>query len=361
MLHAVSERLEAVARAARDWRDPEHPPRADAVERTLDAPNRFTEKALAFAVNAAAHGLTPDRLRDWMGDRQAAQARTVAVAPAGETPLSGLRAVLAVGLAGHRCRLVRPEASPALVPAFIEAVEQEEEGERFFTATECAEAAFDEADAAIGAAGGLGGSEDENDAQAAFARRCEANGIPPERRWWRAASCSVAVLDGNESEEARDGLAEDALLDEGGGPAGVRLVWAPAGTAPDRYFEAMARFRAVFPAHPDTPGALQMQQAFLDARDQSHAHGEGLEFLVSRGAPEVQPGAGHLRWAEYDALADVEAWLETHADRVHAVVARLPLAGRIAASFPAREPGVVHRQFLEAPGAEEPARFAAEL
>jgi hypothetical protein len=355
-------RLEAVARAARAWRDPEHSARADAAERTLDAPNRFTEEALAFAVNAAMHRLTPERLRDWMGERPGAEKeRMVAVIPAGETPLAGLRAVLAVLLAGHRCRFRSPEASPALVPAFAEAIQQQTGA--FFTATERAEAAFDGAEAAIGADGGSGADSGADEARAAFEHRCEAAGIPPERRRWCGAGFSVAVLDDSEDEEARDGLAEDVLLYEGGGPAGVRLVWAPAGAAPDAYLEAMARFRAVFPAHPDTPGALQMQQAFLDARDQSHAHGEGLEFLVSRGAPEVQARPAHLRWAEYETLADVEAWLEAHAEAVHAVVARPPLAGRLApsASLPTCAPGTVHRQLLKAPGAEELAAFACGL
>ena len=56
-------------------------------------------------------------------------------------------------------------------------------------------------------------------------------------------------------------------------------------------------------------GGLAMQRALLEAVDASHAYGEGLEFLVSRGEPEVQ-SPGHLRWAEYDDIADVNAWLD---------------------------------------------------
>ena len=342
--------VEAVAGAARDWRDPEHPARVEAVRRTLDAPNRFTEEALAFAVNAATHRLTPEALRAWWGERPAPTPCAVAVVPGeGGAPLAGLRAALAVVLAGHRCVFCSPEDAPAFVPAFAETVQQHGAGE-VFTTSASPKAAITRAEAALGG-GGSG-------AQGAFKRLCNAANLPPARRHWRGASFSVAVLDGEENEEAREGLAEDALLYEGRGRESVRLVWAPAGTAPDAYLGAMAHFRAVFPAHPDTPGALQMQKAFLDARDQPYAHGEGLEFLMSRGTPEVQ-APGHLRWAEYDALGEVQQWLDAHAVDVHAVVALSTLGGR--ASPPARPPGTVHRQVLDAAGTGSLLDFTAGL
>src|SRR5690625_7069703 len=63
----------------------------------------------------------------------------------------------------------------------------------------------------------------------------------------------------------------------------------------------MAAFRGVFPAHEKTPGSLKMHQAMLAAVEHPHAYGEGLEFLVSKGPPEVQI-PGHVRWSEYDDL-----------------------------------------------------------
>lgn len=354
--HAL-ERLQAVARAARAWRNPEHEARAEAVGQTLEAPNRFTEEALAFAVNAATHRLTEERLTAWLGERTApAKPRTVAVAPGEEgAPTAGLRAALAVWLAGHRCVFCPPEASPALVPRFL-ATLQQETGEDPFATGPVLTDALDRADAAVG--GGDG------EARADFEARCAEAQIPPERRCWRVMAFTVAVLDGHEDGDAREGLAEDALLYEGRGRGSVRLVWAPAGMPPDPYLDAMARFRAVFPAHEDTAGALQMQKAFLEAQGQSHAHGEGLEFLVSRGAPEVQP-PGHLRWTEYDEQGEVHDGLDARGDRdespVHAVVARPALHERLAGPAPVVSPGTAHRRLLNAPGAGEVLDFAAGL
>ena len=110
----------------------------------------------------------------------------------------------------------------------------------------------------------------------------------------------------------------------------------------------MAHFRAVFPAHADTPGTLQMQQAFLEAGDQPHAYGEGLEFLVSRGAPEVQR-PGHLRWVEYDALPEVRTWITGHRADLECVVARPGMLDRVLGDVPAVSCGHVHRLPLEHP------------
>ncbi|PSQ99482.1 MAG: hypothetical protein BRD48_04205 [Bacteroidetes bacterium QS_9_68_14] len=358
--HAAG-RVRAVAGAARAWRDPDHDARAEAVQQTLDAPGRFTTEALAFAVNAATHALSAaERMRAWLGERSApAGTHVVAVAPSEEGgPLVGLRAALAAFLAGHRVVFRAPGASPALVPAFMQAARQraDEEGPAFATAPALPEA-LEQADAAIG-----GGDEE---ARASFEARCAEAQVPPERRRWRGPAFAVAVLDGHESDDEREELAEDALLYDGWGRRSVRLVWAPAGTDPDPYFQAMARFRAVFPVHEDTPGALQMQKAFLEARDEPHAHGDGLEFLVSRGAPQVQP-PGHVRWVEYDALGEVQGWLARHAARdgdpsVQAVLAREDVRERLdGVPAPAWPLGTAHRHVLEAPG-EGVLDFAAGL
>lgn len=342
-----SEQVAAVAEAARAWRDPDHPARAAAVEETLAAADLFTAEALAFAVNAAMHRLTPEALRAWTAE--ARRPCTVGVLPAGEEPLSGLQALLAVLLAGHRFLGVAPP-SALLVPAFAEEIHRRWKAmPASFTEEE--EAVFEQADALLG-------SGDE-EARASFGQRADAAGIPAARRWWEGEHFAVAVLDGEESEEEREGLAEDALLFAGRSGRSVRVVWAPAGLAPDRYLEAMAHFRAVFPPPPALPGTLEMQRAFLEAQGRSHAHGEGLEFLVSRGAPEVQP-PGHVRWAEYDALDDVRAWLGT-AERVSFVVARAPLAEALAPAWRCVRAGTVHRLPPGARGLEDIQAFLARL
>lgn len=172
--------------------------------------------------------------------------------------------------------------------------------------------------------------------------RCDSYGISEKRRLLRPTRLAIAVLDGHEDDDARGGIAEDVLLYEGGGHRRLALLWAPSDLSPDPYLEAMARFRGVFPAHEDTPGALQMQKAFLEARDEPRAYAEGLEFLVSKGAPEVLEPHGHIRWTEYDDLDEIDAWIEDHRDALCAVVARSSLHDQLPDVWPLRTPGGLH-------------------
>lgn len=310
--------IAALARTARRWRDPDHPARAEAVARTLAADNRFTAEATAFALNQQMHLLTPVALREWQGGRQTPALCTVGVLHPGNLPMVELQDFLAVVLAGHRYLGVCSSRSPFLMPAFVQEVQE----------------AFPEVPARFGtlddvwreATAVLATGSDETVADLAAA--CDAHGLPPARRLLRGHRYGVAVLDGRETAREREALAEDVWLHEGYGCRNVALVWAPAGTSPDSYLAAFAAFRGVFPTHPSTPGVLKMQQAFLQATGQPHAWGDGLAFLVSRGAPEPQR-PGHLRWAEYADLAEVQHWLEAHRHAVQVVVARPPVAERL--------------------------------
>ncbi len=311
-------RAEAIAEAAAAWRDPEHEARAEAVKKTLGAPNRFTEEALAFALNQPLHLLTPEAIRAWTAGREAAAPLTVGVLNAGNVPLAGLQDFLAVLLTGHRYLGSVSSKSPHLLPAFAEEIKRRAPG--LPAAFAEAEEVFAQADAIIAT------GTDETRAWASS--ECAAHGIPESRRLLRGHRFGVAVLDGEESADEREALAEDVLLHEGYGCRNAALVWAPKNLSPDPYLDALAAFRGVFPVHPEVPGTLQMQQAFLEATDQPHAYGEGLEFLVSRGAPEVQR-PGHLRWAEYAHLREAAGWLRENAQKLQLVLARDAVAERL--------------------------------
>ncbi|NBC18665.1 MAG: hypothetical protein GVY18_15280 [Bacteroidetes bacterium] len=332
----------AIAQAAARWRDPEHPPRAEAVAATLEADNRWTEEALAFAINQKMAALTEEALDAWIGEQTAARPRTVGVLAPGLVPLDALDDLLAARLLGHRVVCAPAAGSPALLPAFLDAVQRrlDDDPVQFETSG----TVLTLADGIIATA-----TFDEDDEPLRWVQtQCDLNGIAPSSRLLRGPCYTVAVLDGQESEEDREGLAEDALLFEGLGPRSVRLVWAPRGLDPDPYFDAFAQFRGVFPAHADTPGALQMQKAFLAAADAPHAYGEGLEFLISRGPPEVQ-SSGHIRWVAYDALPEVIEWMAGAADHLQNVVARAGVLDTVSGRVEGVLPGQMHRPALGQP------------
>lgn len=328
--------LEAIAAAAAEWQSPDHPPRAEAVSATLKAPNRFTEQAIAFAINQQMAELTVPALEDWVRGRWASRTQTVGVLNAGNIPLVGLQDLLAVVLTGHTYVGSLSSKSPHLMPAFVTEIRQHASDVPVTFVD--ADALFQHADALI--------ATGQHETIQWVADQCDTHGIPSNRRLLRGHRYGVAVIDGNEDEDEREQLAEDMLLHEGAGCRSVAIVWAPEELNPDPFLSAMARFRGVFPVHPDLPGTLQMQQAFLDATDQSHAYGEGLEFLLSRGAPEPQR-PGHIRWAEYEALDDVSAWLDEHEAGLQHVTARGDLARRLEVPMPIAPLGTAQRPSLD--------------
>ena len=346
-------RLGALVDVAARWREPDHPPREEAVAQTLDAPNRWTEEALDYALNRWMQAVTAEALSDWLEAPDVDGAScSVGVLHGDTEPLAGLRAALSVWASGHAYLGHVPEASPALLPALARAL-QARHGGIEATFVEDAETLLARADALV--------AQPSRDATAALRDRCDAHGLPASRRLLQPPRRAIAVLDGHEDDDARGGIAEDLLLYEGGGHRRLALLWAPSDLSPDAYLEAMARFRGVFPAHDDTPGALQMQRAFLEAQDDPHAFAAGLEFLVSRGAPEVPQPEGHLRWTEYDALDAVDAWIQEHHDRLCAVVARAPLHDQLPASWPLRTPGDLHLPPLDDAEGAAVARFVGGL
>lgn len=323
--------LEAVAGR---WTDPDHPPRAEAAERTLAADNPFTEASVAFDVNVAAALVAEGRLAAWVrsaGVRgEGAEAR-VAVLSGGRTPTEGLLEAAAAAVAGHAVLLEGPDASPALAQAFFDEVAEEAGQARVRVVAR--PAVLVGADAVLGLA--------NPDEQIAWSRAAERAGIAPERRLWMPAGWGVGVLDGRESRAELSGLAEDALLHEGATPRSVRLLWAPADLEPDPLLDTLAAFRATYPPHPRTEGRLRMPAAFLEATRQPMALGPG--FLVSKGDPAPQPGA-HLRWVPYVDLDDVTAWLRVQAPVGGFVATRPALAERMrAAGLPVLGFGDAHR------------------
>ena len=342
--------IDAIARTAEAWGEEDAPSRATAVQKTLEAPNRFTEEGLTHALNHQMGRLTREVLQIWLDDAWTDEARPVGVLSAGEVPLDGLRDLLAVWGTGHVPLVTTSEASPHLLPAFAHAATQHEPSLDIEFVEEGA--LFQRAEALL--------AQPPSDTLDAVHDQCEAHGIPPANRHIRPPVFSVGILDGQESEEEREDLAADMLLYEGMGRPRLALLWAPEGLSPDPYLEAMAQFRGAVPAHPDTPGALQMQQAFLEAKDVSHAYAVGLQFLVSRADPDVQP-PGHIRWTEYADLDDALDWIQDHPERLYSIVAREGLHDRLPPVAPVLGPGQVHGAPLDDEEGERTLRFLRRL
>lgn len=327
----LAKRMQRLRQLARQWQAPSFPERQAAVERALATSDFLTEEAAAFALNYQMHVLTEQALHRLVTELPPASGQRVLLWQADRAPLAGWEEALLLWLSEHRGTLLLSEPAATLVGALLQALEVE----TLQLGTEANLAQYlNEADVLLA----VGDETVHQQVQEALrqVRR------PPRNVRLLPLRYGVAVLDGQETPDELEGLAEDALLFEGVSSRNVRLLWAPESLQPDALLEALSLFRGVFPAHPATPGRLKMPQAWLKATGTPHAYGEGMEFLVSKGPPEVQ-APGHLRWVSYRRLDEVANWLRAHASELSVVVARAallqqlpPLPGRVV-------PGQAHR------------------
>lgn len=311
----AAETIRALAAVAERWADPDYAPRAEAVEATLGLDGgSFTYESITFAVNQTAAAMTAQALAAWHAGRASAEPLTVGVLHAGNVPFGEVQDFAAVLLAGHAYVGAVSSKSPHLLPAFARSVREEAPGlDVTFTNLD---GLFARAHAVLAT-----GSDETRDL---IQKRSEAAGIPPDLRLLRGHRYGAAVIDGRESPDERERLAEDVILHEGFGCRNVAVVWAPRGLDADPYFEAFAHARAVYPAPASTPARLKLPAAFLRATKQPHAALDGDGLLVSRGAPEPQT-PGHLRWTEYDDVSEAHRWIAANANHLQLVAARAGL------------------------------------
>lgn len=369
----ISRRAEILTSVAQDWRQPEHPPRESAVHDLIHGENTFTAEATAFALNQLMASVTPDALRDIAeaadaGTESPRDERGVLLEHSDQTPTSGVRELWVLAHLGVSTHSIVPANTPALIPTIVRSMRHalDDAGLNWeASVTNLPEAAelesaqsppkdifpsgVDVPSCQLALTEGSGPIFD------AIAR--ESSSAAGVQHLPRSETQTIGVIDGSEPEEDRQRLAEDALLHEGASPRSLKILWAPRDLSPDPMLEAMAEFRGVFPAHDATPGALEMQRAFLEATDQSHAYAAGLQFLVSRGKPEAREGA-HVRWVEYDAVDEVVDWWADSPQEIQRLVARRSLQERvepllkekgISADVDLVDPGEVHRPPLATP------------
>ena len=292
------------------------------MKKTLTAPNTFTEEAIEFAIDQQMDGVTESALSAWIGHRKIRGRCRVGVINAGNVPLVGLQDLLAVLVCGHPYVGVLSRKSPYLLPAFVNTLL--DRGADINAEFVDRDEMWGKADAVI--------ATGSNEAIAQINVLANRQGLTADHCLFRGNRYGIAILNGFESESDLDGLALDVLLHEGMGCRNVALIMVPAGLEPDNCLKHFAEMRGVFPAHPSTSGKLTMQQAYLAATGQPHAYGDGLEFLLSKGAPEVQ-APGHVRWVEYRDLDEMVSVVESLRAEIQCIVAHDELREQLPSSW----------------------------
>ena len=314
-MYSAESIIRAISSVAERWLDPDDEIRQDALERTLEADYRFTEASVNFAINQQMSLLTPEALAAWQSTLGWTPGERVAVLNPGNIPFVELQDLVAVLLSGRTWAGTVSSRSPALLPAFA--------SDLLEVLPETPADIVDWEDAIAGA--DLLIASGSNETMDIVRVAASEEGIPQSRCWVRGHRFSVAVLNGQESQDDLVDLAEDALLHEGLGCRNVSIVFAPESMRIDPVLDAMAAFRGMFEAHERTVGQLKMQQALLQAVGQPHAWADGHQFLISRGEAEAQ-GPAHIRWVPYGRREEAESWILAHAQELQGVFSTMNLA-----------------------------------
>jgi hypothetical protein len=274
---------DALHTTAHHWTDPDHESRQTAIETAAeDEDYPFTEAHITFGVNQQMDAAVQASLHDIA--QQPAGPQDARIELAARIPLYGLPLIAYLTLRGTRVHLADAPANRPLLHAMLTAAQQA-------LSVEAEHAPVQWSASAPQSATTVAMGTPDADALAGADYAC-------------ADYPAWVVLDGNESADEREALAEDILVYDGESPQHIDLIWAPEGLRPDPYLEALAHMRAAVPAHERIPGTLQMQRALLEAQDAPHAYAEDLTFLFSKGAPEPQRGL-HVRWTPYHALSEM--------------------------------------------------------
>ncbi len=255
--------------------------------------------------------LERQRLEAWAGAYPPVRTpKRVLVVMAGNIPLVGFFDLLCVLASGHACR-VKPSSKDTILIGYVVdllrtidpaiPLRMAEQGER--------------PDAVIAT-----GSDNAN-----RYFRMLFGGIPSLLRGSRQ---SVAVLSGRETAAELSGLEEDIFAYSGLGCRNVSLLFLPRGYMPElrctalneKYRRNYLRERAL----------LRMcRMPFVDL--------DGAVLCEDRSFPAA---LSRIHYTFYDSLADVEAWLAAHDDRLQCVVSQCVRHSRRVAFGRAQHPGL---------------------
>ena len=270
------------------------------IEDAIAANGWFTRVDILRAVDAIrSEMLDREMLTKWLKNyATTAEAKRVAVIMAGNIPLVGFFDLLCVLAAGHECHM-KPSSKDSVLMRYI--VEQLRDIEPNI-------AVFDySSDASYDMAIATGG----DDANAYFREHFAGT-----RTLLRGSRHSVAVLNGGECVDELRAIYNDITAYSGLGCRSVSMLFVPRGYVPN--FERGVAENAKLKRN------IQAMRAMLTIEG-AEFHDAGA-FIMRRGEDFAQSLAV-VTLKEYADIKDVNAWLQTNAERIQCVVSNCGIEG----------------------------------
>lgn len=290
------------------------------IRQAVQANGWFMPREIMAAIDAIRTGmLRQNALEAWLEGYPdyTGKPRKVAVIAAGNIPLVCFYDLLCVLIAGHAC-LLKPSSRDRVLTGYV--MELLHQIEPRFPLYEYREGDCPQAVIATG-------SDNTN---RYFRSRYTDTAV-----LLRGSRSSVAMLDGRESPEQLNGLADDIFRYSGAGCRSVSLVWLPEGYDVSRLCRTLAQ--RYEPLNPKYLNNYRQQRALLSMSGTPFLDGDGFVMVEHAG---MSPAQGRINYAFYRTAAQVRQWLEETDPHLQCVVSARAVHVRHAGFGQAQCPGL---------------------
>ncbi len=262
----------------------------------------FTRDFQKFALGYWAENLTSEKLANWLqGYRFQSSPKTVGLVLAGNIPMVGFHDVLCVLLSGNKAQIKLSSKDPYLIPFLLNFWKSINDSLDFEWVEK-----LENFDAVIAT-----GSDNSS-----LYFEQYFNHYPNIIRKNRT---SVAVLNGYETEEELEGLADDLLIYFGLGCRNVTQIWLPNGYNQDLLFKALYKYHPLI-QHNKYYSSYEYQRAiYLLNKDEIWDN----NFLLLKKSEALFAPVAVVNITEYESVSQINEFLNHHSEKIQAVVSNM--------------------------------------
>lgn len=265
----------------------------------------FTPASVKSVFEGIASWLTEEELNEWVGkyDIKNKSPKTVAIIMAGNIPLVGFHDFISVFLSGNKALIKLSSSDNQLFPVLLRTLKLfDPEIEECVT---IAESRLSDFDAVIA----TGSDNSGNYFESYFGKY--PNVIRKNRT-------SLAIIEGDETQEELERLGEDIFTYFGLGCRNVSMIWIPKDFELNRLYEAFFKFGDIINHNKYANNYDYNKAVYLLNLEKMLDNG----FLLLRENDSLNSPLGMLHYARYESKSEVESYIEQHKNKIQVVVGR---------------------------------------
>lgn len=282
----------------------------EAIKKAHEQNSWFEEAQTNHALAYWGSALQLENLRDWLSiypSHEPTKPKRVGLILAGNIPMVGFHDIITTLLSGHSAHIKCSSSDDVLIPHLLQVLQQIEP-------TLSAQIAIVDRLNTIDAVIATGSNNSARYFEYYFSK------IP---RLIRKNRTSIAIVQGNESPEQMQGLAEDIFRYYGQGCRNVSKIFVPENYPITHFYEGIAAFKNIFEHHKYRNNYDYYKSIYLVNREEHFDNG----FLVLKPSTSLHAPLSVLYMERYTDLHTLSSSLKGISDELQCVVSEYPLDG----------------------------------